>query len=296
MSHRRDSLVRLERGLFGLAVAAVVFLPCAGSRAEVCEGTLKYALERIWDLSGTLDAYFPDFLGDDAGSGRVSLEVTQDPKGKITGFGEFEAVGTEIECEGLFTIKGTLKEVGSVVRVSLVIKLRVLCMVGEDLATLNLTEKVQCELNEAERTLVGTVSLRGTVCVAGEGCMSLVKLAKFFKEEEGRDLPLDQYFEAELEDDMDGSAELTVEMHAVDGKRLIGEAQLALSNGRAYDMAVLGKHDPKKAQNMLKLKGDPLTAKWLALTMIVNCGDGAALLKGQLAGRKILDALFPIGP
>lgn len=294
MRIRKKFLSRVILGLFGVSLATLVFTPCASSLGEVCEGTFTYELDRLWDVSGSLDAYFPDLGSDDVGSGRISMDVTQDAKGKITGSGDFDVCSEDACCEGIFTVKGTVKEVAGVLRVSLVIKIRAICSALGEIATFNVTEKVVCEIDEVERTLVGMVSIRGSVCVVGEGCLSLVKLAQYLREEEGIDLPLDQYFEAELEEDMDGTARLEVVLTNVDGKRLIGGAELLLSNGREYDCAVLGKYNSKTDQSMLKLKGDPLTAKGLTFTMILSCESGTALIKGQFAGRKILETLEPI--
>lgn len=281
----------------GILAAAMIALPSGSSHAieppSPCDGSFESTVSGLWDLSGSLSGQVLDLEGI---SGSAALDIVQDPKGKLTGFGLIEFCENEDCCQGTCTAKGTVKRVRSTVRVFLVIKILAVCSIFDQPTTLKLTETVRLELDEATRTLVGTVSVRGSVCVRGYGCMSIQKLAKLLEEEEGIPLILDTYFEAPVEDGMDGTGELSVRVQSLDRKRLLGDATLELSNGKSYAFAVIGKNYAKRNRHVLKLKGDPLMAKGLNFNLTLDCATGQALLKGKFGGSKILQVLDTSSP
>lgn len=287
-----------SRGVvLGIVAAALIALPWRSSEQadwSPCDGGFVCTVPGgLWDLSGTLSALTID-LGDLTGV--VSLDVLQDPKGKIAGLGDFDiCVGEGECCEGTCTIKGTVKRTRAGVKVVLTTKIILACEIDEDDALFRLTHKIKCDLDEGTRTLRGTSSLRGSVSSTAFGRMSLQRFAQWLEEEEGMILDLDTDFEAPLEGAMDGTGTLAVQVEDL-GKKLVGSATLELSNGKTYAFGVTGKTNLRKGTQALKLKGDPLSAKGLSWNLVVDCAADTALLKGTFIGGRILEVLTTSSP
>src|SRR6267142_657064 len=102
-----------------LFAALLLFSPPA-IHAEIASGDYTLAFDgdiNLWDVSGT---YHEDMPG---GIGTLDYTMNSDPAGKLSGEGtaHFEDAGDYLDANFSFT--GSIKSAGSVVRVSLSLKM-----------------------------------------------------------------------------------------------------------------------------------------------------------------------------
>ena len=128
-------------------------------------------------------------------------------------------------------------------------------------------EKVIAEIDADDKMMYGTIKVK-------------LKMA-------GEKVSEKSVFSERLPKDMDGSFSLTIEMDR-DGKKLVGNSILELSNGNIYSLSAKGKVNDKKGQAKLKLKGDNTASKGCKLKLIIDDSDDSIeSIKGEVSGQKI---------
>lgn len=222
----------------------------------------------IWDVSGT---YTDDSIGC-----TIDYIIAQDAKGKITGSGTASCTTTvnvkgidyDIDIDMDFTIKGTVKQTNGVCKVTMNLKFTGTADVsGYGTVPFRANEKVTAELDPDEEVISGVVK----ACVSMSGYRYCETVAYSV------DVP---------DEDMDGSATLHFEAE-LDGKKLIGDGTLTLSNDDTYDFTVKGNYNEKKDQSTFSLKGTD-SAKGCNLKIKVDEGSGDIdSLKGKVLGQCI---------
>ena len=128
-------------------------------------------------------------------------------------------------------------------------------------------EKVNAEIDTADQMMYGSIKVK-------------LKMA-------GEKISEKSVFSEPLPEDMDGSSNLTIELDR-DGKKLVGNSILELSNGNRYPLSAKGKVNNKKGQAKLKLKGDNTSSKGCKLQLIIDeSDDSVKSIKGKVTGQKI---------
>lgn len=210
----------------------------------------------IWDASGS---YFESAAGGD-----MSFTLSQDSKGKITGYGNLSISGSSISLD----IKGTFKARNNVVRVKFSMK-------GKGYyqgVKVTLSASVSGELNEDTGCIGGTIKIKA--CARGM-CAS----------------DSTSYYEC-LGAGMNGETDLDFYADPVDvkGKKLEGHGTVTLSNGDTYDFHVKGTYNSKKLESKFTLKGSDESSKGCTFKLIIDegiPGTPPSSINGKMLGQKV---------
>ncbi len=220
----------------------------------------------IWDLSGNYSYEFYDCEG--------TINMSQDSKGKITGTGG-------ADCEGYFDegiwmdldldwgLKGSIKQKDGIATVKLSMKLTGTVNVpdaGE--YDVKGTEKITAVIDAEEGALIGTMDIK--VSIKGFDSMK----------EKGVD------FYEDLPWDMDGSWELDIHGTS-DGKKMVGDSLMWLSNGDTLPFSAKGKYNSKSYETKFTLKGTD-NASGCKLSPVINeLTDAVVSMTGKVLGQSI---------
>jgi len=252
--YKKRRLVKLLSFLF----ITIIFLSSKGLYAEVYYYDSSGELE-IWDISGT---YEDDGLGCD-----ISLTMNQDGKGKITGSGSASCYIYGVDINMAYDIKGSIKQKNNTATVKLSLKFKGTAEYMGESYKFTAIEKVKAEIDAADQMMYGTIKVK-------------LKMA-------GEKVSEKSTFSEPLPEDMDGSFNLTIEVDQ-DGKKLVGNGTLELSNGIRYSLPAKGKVNNKKGKSKLELKGDTTASKGCKLKLIIDeSDDSIESIKGKVLGQKI---------
>lgn len=224
--------------------------------ADVPTGQFELIIDgsKLWDISGT---YHEDFDGID-----IDYTLVMDESGKIIGFGDASASLFGASLEADLNFNGSVK--------GLSVKLN-FTMVGEvtdggQTVGFNANVKTKLEIVESNRSVEG--STKGKIRVDGVGSQRIVGAFSF-----------------SLENDMDGSWILTLDLSDAGKNKITGSGTITLSNDKQFFTPVSGKYSSKKETAKLKLQNS--TGTKFSLTSLVN---GAMLeilkMKGKSLGQK----------
>ncbi len=255
----------LTSGLI-LMVMAVFLLPPNGY-AENYEiesnDILGEAL--IWDLSGSYSGEFFDF--------DLTYDIFQDGKGKITGSQHVVCDGYldgyYVDMEFDLDIKGKIKQKNGVATVKINTKIKGTADVPyEDIwgAKMSGKQKITATIDPDSLTLIGTIQEK--VSIKGHS----------IKETDNFSLPLPS--------GMDGTWSLEIDVND-DGKNMVGNSQMELSNGEIRPFSAKGKYKAKTNETKFTLKGTG-NASGCKLSPVINEGTGdVSSIKGKVLGQKI---------
>ena len=230
---------------------------CLGADSYSCDFTGELY---IWDISGSYT--------DSAMGCTVSYVMTQDAKGKITGYGTASCSIMGVDIDMSYNIKGSVGQKNNVATLKVNIKfLGTASYLGETYK-FSASEKITAEINATTQTMSGILK----VCAA---------------------IPALRYrecdtigYSAEVPPDMDGSSSLQFDV-TEDGNKLLGSGTLTLSNGGVFVFSVKGKYNPKKDLSIFKLKGDTSSKGCKLNIKIDESTDLITSLKGKALGQKI---------
>jgi hypothetical protein len=224
----------------------------------------------VWDVSGS---YSQDILGGEMDS---DFTLAQDGQGKITGTGHGDYWDEDLSLNMDFTVKGSLKDVGSAVQCTCAFGISGTVEYEGKAYRLGGSFKYNLEIDQLARSLYGTIT--GKLCISGMGCASL---------EEFNGGPVE--IEVALADaDMDGSWELTVNLSSPDNRKIIATAAGLLSNGVLVNMAGKGKYNAATDQVSLSLAGDKYSVdgRGAKLKLSADASDmGIIGLSGKVKGQ-----------
>jgi hypothetical protein len=213
----------------------------------------------LWDISG-------DYSDDSMGC-TIDYTITQDAKGKITGFGGASCSIYGVDIDMTFDIKGSVKQRNGICSVIMNMKFIGTATDGYETLKFKASEKVKAQIDPGAGLIEGTVR----VCIAIAGYGSYCDTVAF---------------SVLVPVDMDGSSQLDFDANLA-GKKLIGTGTLELSNGDTYDFTVTGKYNAKKNQSTLTLKGTG-SAKGCTFKIKVDEGSGDIdSLKAKVLGQCI---------
>lgn len=241
-------------------MGSVIFAALLGAapHADAKAYTNEFPAEAsIWDVSGE---YSETFEGEDFG-----YTVSQDGKGKFSGYGyiSYSEGGYSVEMD--MTVKGWIKAKSGVYLIN-----QKLLMKGEvsyegESYRFNASMTMKAEIDTVAKEMHGTI----TINVAG------------YKETES--------FYAEIADsDMDGSV-IVVTYIDDEGGKLIGTSDIELSNGRIVSCTVKAKESKKDDSLKIKAKGDREDAgsKGSKLVLELNSEGELTGIKGKVCGQKL---------
>ena len=207
----------------------------------------------IWDFSG---AYT-----ESQGGMTLSYILSQDAKGKLTGFGTFDYPSDDISID--VEIKGKVKGKNEIVKLKYKLK-------GKDADCNKLQDDVSLELDEGILSLVGIEKRK--ICAKGAGC-----------EKTEANVSLD------IPDGMTGEAVLSIDATLDEkGKKLEGTGELILSNNDKYPLSVKGKYNSKKDETQLQIKGVEGSTKGIKVKLKIDGeSDNATFIKGKAFGQQL---------
>lgn len=211
----------------------------------------------IWDITGN---YYDNVL-----DCYLMLTMSQDAKGKITGYGCDGCSVYGVDLNFCYDIKGKIKQKRGIATVK--IKMKINGTV--DGAKFKGTETVKAEIDPYSQALIGVIKVKA--CVKGVGCES--GKSAFYD-----DLPYG----------MDGSWFLEINAYD-DGKKIMGDGLLILANGRQVNMTAKGKINTKKEEAKVKFKGLKTDAdsKGSKLLIKLDENDNVLSIKGKVLNQKI---------
>ncbi len=240
--------------------------------AEMASGDYSVSFNgnvNVWDLSGT--------TSQEVGNIMLDYSLNSDAAGKLTGQGHFyySDYDSGDQISGPLSFSGTVKSAGTVVRVNLNIKMNGEGQVQGSDVTFLATMKESLEINEPDRQLIGTVSGKVTVAVAGLGRHT------------GSIPPIEA--QTSIDPDMTGGWDLSVNL-STNRTSYSGNAAILLSNGRSFPLTASGNYAAKTDLSKLSLKGTELS-RAISLSLTTSSTDGqmtVGKLSGKVLGQKLL--------
>jgi hypothetical protein len=242
--------------LFKYIFVIVLFI----SACSVFADTYTYDLSTdpdlyVWDVSGTYS---------DVSICGISYTIVQDPAGKLTSSGNVSCTVRGYPVTMSFIAKGAITQKNNIPVVKLNIKFTGLITIDAKQVKFKASEKLAATIN-AINVIEGSVK----ACISSIGCETVTR--EF-------DHPVD----------MDGSAELVIDVNQIIGTTSLGgTGTLTLSNGDEYDFNAKGSYDAVKGLDKLALagKGKPSPGKF---TIVINdSNDNLNLLKGKSLGQSL---------
>ena len=252
-----------------MLVAAVMAL-ASMARADIGAGSYVVEFDgnvTLWDISGT--------YSEDLGGLAVDYTLSVDPSGKITGYGSASyAAGYGIGFDTTFNLTGTVTTAGSVTRVVLNMSLKGTGQYSGSTIHFGASIRENLEIDREAATLIGTASGNISLSVAGFGSL-------------GQKIPTTE-IALDLPADMDGSWDLTVDVHP-NGTKLTGTGQITLSNGSVYGFTLTGTYAARTDLSKITIKGLP-SNKSLAANLVAQfsqAGMNVTSLKGKALGQAL---------
>ncbi len=217
---------------------------------------------RIWDLTGSYT---------DESSGLDVAFISQDAKGKISGSGYgYEYFDDDVYIDFSYDIKGSIKQKNGVATVKLSLKIYgTLDDPRQGVYDVEFTgkEKVTAVIDPYSQALVGTVQAKLSYKGFGSGTTT------------------DTYTK-NLPSGMDGTWSLKIDVDD-DGKKLLGNSSLWLSNGTMLPFSAQGKYNAKSDETKFTLKGTG-SASGCKLSPVINESTGdVTSITGKVLGQKI---------
>lgn len=226
-------------------------------------------LVHLWDVSG--------YYSSTNGTETEAMTLTMDGNGVISGQGHFNVTDyyDSLYLDGDFTAKGNVKSAGSVTRVSLVFQTGMGTgqVDGYDVVfTMTLNESL--EIDEVSRALVGNA----------KGKLKLSIPA--FHKSATQNIP-SSLVQANLPNEADGAWGLSLNA-LPNGTKYGGSAVLHLSNGKDFNLALMGSYSGKKDVSTITLKGTDVKSMNLSLVGS-RAFDQLTIqsLKGKLLGQSL---------
>jgi hypothetical protein len=244
------------RELFKYIFVTVLFMSACSAIAD----TYTYDLSTdpdlyVWDVSGTYS---------DVSICGISYTVVQDPAGKLTSSGNVSCTVRGYPVTMSFIAKGAITQKKNIPVVKLNIKFTGLITIDAKAVKFKASEKLAATINATSDVIEGIVK----ACLSHYGCQTVTR--EF-------DLPVD----------MDGSAELVIDVNQIIGTSLGGTGTLTLSNGDEYDFNAKGSYDAAKGLDKFALTGvgKPSPGKF---TIVINDSNATLdLLKGKSLGQSL---------
>lgn len=258
----KDEIKKRYNKRFLLLLLIVFFLCPRPSIAQPINYNFNFTGDLgIWDITGT---YTDDSIG-----GNISYTVTQDSSGKLTGFGTANVTALGVYIEMTYDIKGSVKQRNGVATVKLCLNFSGTATYLGDIYRFRAKEQVTAEIDTNVAVMRGIVKV--SVAIQGLGSDSATI-----------------NFEADIPDvNMDGSFEIDFEV-ASDGRNLIGDGTVTLSNGDPYNFTVKGKINERKNESAFSLNATDNNTKGCKLKIKVNEGtDQIISLNGKILGQSI---------
>jgi len=234
-------------------------------QAEIASGDYSVPFNgnvNVWDLSGA--------TSQELGNIQLDYSLNTDAAGKLTGAGHFyySDYDSGDQISGSLSFNGTVRSAGSVVRVSLNIKMNGEGQVQGYYATLKATMKENLEIDELDRQLIGTARGKLTVSVAGLG------------KHTGSIPEID--VQAPVDPDMTGGWDLSLNL-STNRTKYSGTGAILLSNGRSFPLAASGSYSAKTDLSKLSLKGMDLN-RAISLSLVTS-GTNGQMVVGKLGGK-----------
>jgi hypothetical protein len=243
--------------LFKYIFVTVLFMSACSTFADTVAYDLSSGDLDIWQVSGT--------TCDSSSMCDMSYTLTQDNAGKITGGGDFSCSALGYDVDGLYTVTGAITQTNGIASVKMKIKFSLILYDGYDSYRFHFVETVDATIDSVSDIIDGTVKVLGETAA----------------------------FSANLPVDMDGSAELSMDVSQIAGTKLGGTAVLTLSNGDEYNFNTKGKYNAKKELDTFTLTGvgKPSPGKF---TIVINDNtSNLNLLKGKSLGQSLTTSDIP---
>lgn len=255
-----------------LCALCVISMPTA-VRAEMASGNYTNVFSGVpalWDISGT---YSESVEGID-----LDYTINVDPSGKFTGAGTFSLGSDGFDhdlLQGDFTVNGSVKSAGDVVRIMLTFQLTGAGNISGYDVTFSAKMKEKLEIASVTREMVGTVS--GSVKVTVPAARKS-KSAKIPSTDISVQLPYD----------VDGDWSLLLNV-IPNGTKYTGTAKALFSTGKAVDLGLTGVYSLKTGTSKILLKG-LAPAKSVSLNLVTSCIANQLniqSLKAKALGQKL---------
>jgi hypothetical protein len=209
----------------------------------------------IWDLSETRDT---DFLGIN-----MDYTVTQDSKGKLSGYGSASASEMGIDFYLTYTITGSVTQRNGIAYIKFTMKIKGTAYDGWDTYKFKASATVNADLDPDVQLITGTIKIS----------VAMGRYKETWRDDYEEDLPAG----------MNGSFKMRLDYDA-NGKKLLGDAELELSNGDIYAYAVKGTAVAKKSEDRLTLSAPKMPK--LKVYVDETTGD-LNMLSGKVLGQKL---------
>ncbi len=249
MTGNAQQLIPFWRALLGGALLLILAAPVSSAEYQFSPG------QGVWDVTGNYSN--PDITATD------TFLLTQDDKGKITGFGSGFASDSGIDVSLGYDFRGSIKAVNNLTRVLLTMKISGSATDGVITLPVKGSVKFVFDVDPSNNLLIG--SGHGRLCVKGR-CERANGLVQF-------DIP----------PAMDGSWTLNLDNLQSVNQSVTGTATATLSNGRTLLFTGSGHFTSSRSLALINLRSPAGT-----ITLKGNPTDlGVHLAKAKLLGQSI---------
>jgi hypothetical protein len=227
--------VRTSIKKFRWVVAILLFLSgLVNAHADAPVGQFNFQFtpsQGVWDISG-------DYPNDEFDTSN-QITLTQDDKGKITGFGTGAGTFSGITVDLIFDFTGAIKTISDVTRVLLTMKISGTATDGSVTLPVRGSIKITMDLDIVNNLLIGSGA--GHLCVRAR-CARASGPVQF-------DIP-------QSPQQMDGNWALALDLQSPDNKNIVGTGAATLSNGRVVPLTASGNYSASKLLAKLTLQGE----------------------------------------
>lgn len=257
MLPKEDEMIRLLIIVIALCVGGF----CSSAHAETFTNDLSAS---VWDIGGSYE--------EDVEGIPMSYTVSQDGKGKLTGYGSASGTVDGVSLNMDFLVKGKISSKKSITTIQQKLSIKGTASYQGQMLKFSGSVSMKTVVDEISRVMSGTI----TISLLG------------FKETES-------YYEDLSDVDMDGTVVLITSINEVEGK-LIGDAVLELSNGRLIHMLVKGKD--KNGQLLIQAKGikDDSDSSGSGIKIIFDSLRDVVDFKAKALGQKLENIVPCLSP
>jgi hypothetical protein len=252
-----------------LLLGTLLIAVSPAARADIASGSYTNTFSgdiTLWDISGTYSESLDNI--------KMEFTINMDSSGKFTGAGSFSYDDWSNNLDGDFTISGSVKSSGNVVRVSMTMLINGSGYVQGYDVIFSAKMNESLEIDGATQQLIGTVS--GSIKV------QIPSLGK----KGSTSIPRSQAV-TPLPNNVDGT--WTLSMNVVpNGTKYTGTGLVELSNGKSIDLNLTGSYSGKKDTSTIALKTvSPGSFNLKLLTCCTNLQMDIQSMKGTALGQKL---------
>jgi hypothetical protein len=252
--------------LLAAVAGAVLIFTSRAAYADMADGSYTNdfsGVVPVWDISGV-------YPSGDLGGIDLYFSVSEDPSGKFTGGGDFDYDTGYGDIGGNITASGTVKNSGTVTRVTMKLLLSGSGNIDGDDVVFTASATYNSEIDSADSELIGSGSAKITVKDLDTG------KKKSESGSLGKDLTM------ELPASAIGDWNLTLNL-TTNKTKYTGTATVVTSTGATADYTATGSYTAKKDTSKITLKGTGLS-KGSSLSLLIST-VGANLTVDTLSGK-----------